>query len=65
MVIAFVLAFAMNVGSYWFSDKIVLSMYGAQPVDEAQRPGSTASSASWLPKQRSRYRHLHDPGRIS
>ena len=38
MVIAFVLAFVMNVGSYWFSDKIVLSMYGAQPVDEAQAP---------------------------
>ena len=39
MTIAFVLAFVMNVGSYWFSDKIVLSMYGAQPVDEAQAPG--------------------------
>ncbi len=39
MVIAFVLAFVMNVGSYWFSDKIVLSMYGAQPVEEAQAPG--------------------------
>jgi heat shock protein HtpX len=38
MVIAFVLAFVMNVGSYWFSDKIVLSMYGAQPVEEAQAP---------------------------
>ena len=39
MTIAFILAFVMNVGSYWFSDKIVLSMYGAQPVDEAQAPG--------------------------
>ena len=39
MVIALVLAFVMNVGSYWFSDKIVLRMYGAQPVDEAQAPG--------------------------
>src|SRR6202158_3332303 len=39
VVIAFILAFVMNVGSYWFSDKIVLSMYGAQPVDEAQAPG--------------------------
>ena len=38
MTIAFILAFVMNVGSYWFSDKIVLSMYGAQPVDEAQAP---------------------------
>ncbi len=39
MPFAFVLAFVMNVGSYWFSDKIVLSMYGAQPVEEAQAPG--------------------------
>ena len=39
MTIAFILAFVMNVGSYWFSDKIVLSMYGAQPVDEARAPG--------------------------
>jgi heat shock protein HtpX len=38
MTIAFILALVMNVGSYWFSDKIVLSMYGAQPVDEAQAP---------------------------
>jgi heat shock protein HtpX len=38
MAIAFVLALVMNFGSYWFSDKIVLSMYGAQPVDEAQAP---------------------------
>jgi heat shock protein HtpX len=38
MLIAFVLAAAMNFGSYWFSDRIVLSMYGAQPVEEAQAP---------------------------
>jgi heat shock protein HtpX len=29
---AFVLAMVMNLGSYWFSDKIVLRMYHAQPV---------------------------------
>jgi heat shock protein HtpX len=28
----------MNFFSYWFSDKIVLKMYGAKPVDEAQAP---------------------------
>jgi len=32
LVIAFVLAVVMNFGSYWFSDKIVLRMYRAQPV---------------------------------
>src|SRR5437773_8400290 len=39
MLVAFVLALLMNLGSYWFSDKIVLAMYRAQPVDEAQAPG--------------------------
>ena len=29
----------MNFVSYWFSDKIVLAAYGAQPIDEAQAPG--------------------------
>src|SRR6059036_4198076 len=38
MMMAFVFAIAMNFFSYWFSDKIVLSMYGAQPIDEAQAP---------------------------
>ena len=32
MVIALVIAVAMNVGSWWFSDSIVLKMHGAQPV---------------------------------
>jgi len=32
MMLAFVLAAVMNLGSYWFSDKIVLRMYRAQPV---------------------------------
>jgi heat shock protein HtpX len=38
MTIAFVLAAVMNLGSYWFSDKIVLAMYHAQPLDEQQAP---------------------------
>src|SRR5881628_3518648 len=38
MMVAFVFAMAMNFFSYWFSDRIVLSMYGAQPIDEAQAP---------------------------
>jgi heat shock protein HtpX len=39
MVMAFFLAMVMNFGSYWFSDRIVLAMYRAQPVDEATAPG--------------------------
>jgi len=39
MVVAFVLAGVMNFGSYWFSDRIVLAMYRAQPVAEAAAPG--------------------------
>jgi len=38
MILAFFLAVAMNFFSYWFSDKIVLSMYGAQPIEESQAP---------------------------
>jgi heat shock protein HtpX len=38
MLVAFVLALAMNFFSYWFSDRIVLKMYGAQPIEEAQSP---------------------------
>ena len=38
MIIAFGLAVVMNFGSYWFSDKIVLKMTGAQPVDPQQAP---------------------------
>jgi heat shock protein HtpX len=38
MIMAFGLAMIMNFGSYWFSDKIVLRMYNAQPVTEAQAP---------------------------
>jgi heat shock protein HtpX len=33
MIFAFGLALVMNVGSYWFSDKLVLRMYSAQPVE--------------------------------
>ena len=38
MIIAFMMALVMNFVSYWFSDKIVLAMYKAQPVTEAQAP---------------------------
>lgn len=39
IMIAFVLAIAMNVGSYWFSDRIVLSMYKARAVSPEEAPG--------------------------
>jgi heat shock protein HtpX len=36
--IAVIFALVMNVGSYWFSDKLVLRMTGAQPVTREQAP---------------------------
>jgi heat shock protein HtpX len=38
MMIAFVFAFATNMFSYWFSDKLVLRMYKAREVSEAEAP---------------------------
>ena len=38
VVIAFLFAMVMNLGSYWFSDKIVLRMYKAQAVSEHEAP---------------------------
>ena len=36
--IALVLAAVMNFGMYWFSDKLVLKMQRAKPLDEARHP---------------------------
>ncbi len=38
MIMAFGFAVVMNFVSYWFSDKIVLAMYRAQPLDEHSAP---------------------------
>ena len=38
MIIAFMLAMGMNFFSYWFSDKIVLRMYGAQEIGPSDHP---------------------------
>ncbi len=38
MTFALVMAGVMNFVSYWFSDKIVLAMYGAHEVTEAEQP---------------------------
>ncbi len=35
---AFIFSLLMNLGTYWFSDKLVLAMYRAQPVTETQAP---------------------------
>lgn len=38
MIFAFILAVGMNFVSYWFSDKIVLKMYRAQPATDQSNP---------------------------
>ncbi len=38
-IIALLFAGLMNFASYWWSDRIVLRMYGAQEVQESQAPG--------------------------
>lgn len=38
LVVAVVLSVAMSISSYWFSDKIVLSMAGAQPIKKEDYP---------------------------
>lgn len=38
LVLAFFLAAGMNLVSYWYSDKIVLRLYGAQPLDPRRFP---------------------------
>jgi len=35
---AFIIALIMNFGAYWFSDKIILMMYGAKEVDPSEVP---------------------------
>ena len=38
LVLGLVFAAAMNLGSYWFSDRMVLAAYGARPIPEEQAP---------------------------
>ena len=45
MILAFVISLALNFGSYWFSDKIVLRLYRATPATESSHPGYYASVA--------------------
>jgi heat shock protein HtpX len=55
MLIAFVLAAVMNMGAWWFSDKLALSMSGAKPVSESEQPElhrmvETLSARADIPK---------------
>ena len=43
MVLAFVLSVVFNFGTYFFSDKIALRMYNAQPVTREQLPRAYAA----------------------
>jgi len=57
MVLGFVVALAMNLGSYWFSDKIAMKMAGAREVSEREAPElhemvAKLAHASGLPKPR-------------
>lgn len=38
LTIALIFSLLMNLGTYWFSDKIVLAMYRAQPISKTQAP---------------------------
>ena len=38
IIVALVFAAIMNLGSYWFSDKLVVAMSGAQPLSERDAP---------------------------
>lgn len=48
MFIFFLIALAFNVATYWFSDKIVLKMYHAQPAPENSRLTQAARRVSQL-----------------
>jgi len=55
MIIAFVLAMALNMGAWWFSDRLALSMSGAKPVSESEQPElhrmvETLSARADIPK---------------
>jgi heat shock protein HtpX len=57
MLLGFVIAVVMNFGSYWFSDRIALSMAGAREVSYTQAPElhdmvARLAQASGLPKPR-------------
>ena len=57
LIIALIFALAMNIGSYWFSDKLALKMTGAREVTADQEPQlhrvvEEVSAMAGLPKPR-------------
>lgn len=38
MLFALIISVAMNFGAYWWSDKLVLSTYGAKPINQNDYP---------------------------
>lgn len=52
MQIALALAVAMNFFAYWFSDRLVLRMYRAQPVTEAEQPALYGTVADLAQRMR-------------
>jgi heat shock protein HtpX len=57
LIIAFVLAVVMNMGSWWFSDKLALSMSGAREVSPTEAPDlhamvETLARRAEIPKPR-------------
>jgi len=51
MVLAFVISVAFNFGTYFFSDKLALKMYNAQPVTREQLPRAYAAVERLAAKQ--------------
>ncbi len=57
MVFAFILALLMNFSAYWYSDRIVLAMYGAREVSPQEAPGlhrmvESLAARAGIPKPR-------------
>ncbi len=66
VVIALIIALVMNFGGYWYSDRIVLTMYDAKPVTRAEAPllydaVESLSAKAKIPVPKS----LCDPQRLS